>query len=76
MLAQSTSEMLMLRFAVTVRSLTINIGTALRAESSLIGVNGNITFLRNIGINGGALHLVLYSYLIMNRNSSLKIQQD
>ena len=48
-----------------------NIRTAIRAESSVIGVNGNITFLRNIGINGGALHLVLYSYLIMNRNSSV-----
>ena len=48
-----------------------NIGTAIRAESSVIGVNGDITFLRNIGINGGALHLVLYSYLIMNRNSSV-----
>ena len=48
-----------------------NAGTALRAESSLVGVNGNITFLRNIGINGGAMHLVEYAYLIMNRNSSL-----
>ena len=48
-----------------------NVGTAIRAESSVIGINGNITFLRNIGINGGALHLVLYSYLIMNRNSSI-----
>lgn len=48
-----------------------NAGTALRAESSLIGVNGNITFLRNTGINGGALHLVEYAYLIMNRNSSM-----
>ena len=48
-----------------------NTGTALRAESSLVGVNGNITFLRNIGINGGALHLVSYAYLIMNRNSSV-----
>ena len=48
-----------------------NTGTGIRAESSLIGVNGNITFQRNIGINGGALHLVSYSYLIMNRNSSI-----
>ena len=48
-----------------------NAGTALRAESSLVGVDGNITFLRNIGINGGALHLVSYAYLIMNRNSSI-----
>ena len=47
------------------------IGTGLRAESSVIGMNGNITFLRYTGINGGALHLVLYSYLIMNRNSSV-----
>ena len=52
-------------------SFTNNIGSALRAESSVIGMNGNITFLRNIGINGGALHLVVYSYLIMNRNSSV-----
>ena len=48
-----------------------NTGTALRAQSSLVGVDGNITFLRNIGINGGALHLVSYAYLIMNRNSSI-----
>ena len=48
-----------------------NAGTGLHAESSLVGVNGNVTFLRNIGINGGALHLVTYSYLIMNRNSSI-----
>ena len=48
-----------------------NTGTALRAESSVIGINGNITFLRNTGINGGALHLVIYSYIVMNRNSSI-----
>ena len=48
-----------------------NTGTALRAQSSLVGVDGNITFLRNIGINGGALHLVSYAYLIMNRYSSV-----
>ena len=48
-----------------------NAGTALRAESSLVGVSGNITFIRNTGINGGALHLVSYAYLIMNRNSSV-----
>ena len=48
-----------------------NIGTGLRAESSLVGVNGNITFLRNTGILGGALYLVTYAYLIMNRNSSI-----
>ncbi len=48
-----------------------NTGTGIRAESSLVGVNGNITFLRNTGILGGALYLVTYAYLIMNRNSSL-----
>ena len=48
-----------------------NTGTGLRAESSLVGVNGNITFLRNTGILGGALYLVTYAYLIMNRNSSI-----
>ena len=48
-----------------------NIGTGLRAESSVVGINGNITFLRNTGIFGGALYLVTYSYLIMNRNSSV-----
>ena len=48
-----------------------NIGTGMKAESSVIGVNGNVTFLRNTGINGGALSLVTYSYLIMNRNSSI-----
>ena len=48
-----------------------NIGTGLKAESSVVGINGNVTFLRNTGINGGALSLVTYSYLIMNRNSSV-----
>ena len=48
-----------------------NIGTGLRAESSLVGIDGNITFLRNTGLFGGALYLVTYSYLIMNRNSSI-----
>ena len=48
-----------------------NVGTALRAESSVIGVKGNVTFLRNIGIYGGALYLVEFSYLIMSRNSSI-----
>ena len=48
-----------------------NTGTGLRAESSLVGVNGNITFLRNTGILGGGLYLVTYAYLIMNRNSSI-----
>ena len=48
-----------------------NIGTGLQAESSVVGINGNVTFLRNIGTNGGAMSLVLYSYLILNRNSSM-----
>ena len=48
-----------------------NIGSGVRAESSIIGVSGSITFLRNNGINGGGLYLVLYSYLIMNKNSSI-----
>ena len=48
-----------------------NVGTGLRAESSLVGINGNITFLRNTGVFGGALYLVTYAYLIMNRNSSI-----
>ena len=48
-----------------------NTGTALRAESSLVGINGNVTFLRNSGVFGGALYLVTYAYLIMNRNSSI-----
>ena len=48
-----------------------NGGTALRAEASLVGISGNVTFLRNTGVNGGALYLVEYSYLIMNRNSSI-----
>lgn len=38
-----------------------NTGTGLRAESSLIGVNGNITFLRNVGILGGGLYLVTHA---------------
>jgi transcription initiation factor TFIID subunit 2/histone acetyltransferase MYST3 len=48
-----------------------NLGTGIRAESSVIGVNGSVIFLRNIGIYGGALYLVEYSYLIMNSNSSI-----
>ena len=48
-----------------------NVGTGIKAETSVIGVNGNVTFLRNTGINGGALALITYSYLIMNRNSSI-----
>ena len=48
-----------------------NTGTGLRAESSLVGVHGNVTFLRNTGVFGGALYLVTYSYLILNRNSSI-----
>lgn len=36
-----------------------NIGTGLRAESSQVGVNGNITFLRNTGILGGALDILV-----------------
>ena len=53
-----------------------NIGTGLKAESSVIGINGNITFLRNTGVNGGALSLVTYSYLIMNKNSSIFFTQN
>ena len=53
-----------------------NIGTGLQAESSLIGIDGNVTFLRNVGTNGGGLSLVLYSYLIMNRNASLYFLQN
>ena len=48
-----------------------NIGTGIKARSSVIGVSGNVTFLRNTGINGGALSLVTHSYLIMNRNASI-----
>ena len=48
-----------------------NNGTALRAEMSYVGIDGNITFNGNIGVYGGALHLVSYTYLIVLPNSSL-----
>ena len=53
-----------------------NTGTGIKAESSVIGVSGNVMFLRNTGVNGGALALVTYSYLIMNRNSSVSFVEN
>ncbi len=48
-----------------------NFGTALRAESSLVGIVGNVTFNSNIGIRGGAMFLTTYTYLIVLSNASL-----
>ena len=73
-ISQSASTLNIMNVNLTLQgncSFVDNVGTALYAESSLVGVSGNITFLRNTGINGGALTLVAYAYLIMNRNSSI-----
>ena len=48
-----------------------NFGTALRAESSQVGIVGNVTFDSNIGIRGGAMLLITYTYLIVLPNASL-----
>ncbi len=48
-----------------------NFGTALRAESSQVGIVANVTFDSNIGIRGGAMLLITYTYLIVLPNASL-----
>ena len=48
-----------------------NLGTGLKAESSYVGIDGNVTFSENVGIRGGAMFLATYTWLIVLPNASL-----
>ena len=50
-----------------------NMGTGLKAEKSFIGIFGNLTFLGNVGVSGGALHLLSQSYIILLPHSHLRL---
>ncbi len=52
-------------------SIDTNSGTGLRAESSHVGIDGNVTFSENIGVRGGGMFLITYTYLIVLPNASL-----
>jgi len=57
-------------------TLSFNSGTALHAEQSVIGIVGNGTFERNVGIYGGAMRLISYSYLIMTSDAKLYLREN
>ena len=48
-----------------------NAGTTIRAEETLIGIAGNVTFQGNVGVSGGAFYLLSHTFLVMGQNSSL-----
>ena len=53
-----------------------NIGTALQATESLIGINGDIQFINNTGLYGGAMNLNQLSFLVVLPNSSLEFRHN
>ncbi len=57
---------------------TDNLGTGLQASGSLVGISANaiVYFERNSGVFGGAMTMLFYSYLILERNSSLYLREN
>ena len=53
-----------------------NIGTALLAEQSVVGIAGNVTFEKNTGTYGGAMRLIRNSYLIVTSGSRLYLREN
>ena len=51
--------------------ISFNKATGLQSYSAVIGVVGNVTFESNVGVFGGALSLVTFSYLILIRDSEV-----
>lgn len=49
-----------------------NIGTAMQGTESLIGVDGEVKFINNTGLYGGAMKLNQFSYVVILPNSSLE----
>ena len=50
---------------------SLNSGTAVYAEQSVVGIAGNVTFDRNTGVYGGAMRLIRSSYLIVTSGARL-----
>ena len=50
-----------------------NLGSGLKAERSLIGVFGDLTLRENVGVSGGALHLLSQSFIILLPHSRLRM---
>ena len=57
-------------------TISSNIGTAIHAEQSVIGIAGSVTFENNIGVYGGAIRLISYSYLIMTGGARLYLREN
>ena len=49
-----------------------NIGTALQGSESIIGIDGDVRFINNVGLYGGGMNLNQFSFLIVLPNSSLE----
>ena len=49
-----------------------NIGTALQGSKSIIGIDGDVRFINNVGLYGGGMNLNQFSFLIVLPNSSLE----
>ncbi len=48
-----------------------NSGTGLSAASSYVGIDGIVTFSKNVGVRGGAMFLTTFTWLIVLPNASL-----
>ena len=57
-------------------TISYNVGTALHAEQSVVGIAGTTTFEKNTGIYGGAMRLIRNSYLIMTRGARLYLREN
>ncbi len=57
-------------------SFTANNGTAISAKSTNIIFSGNILFLGNAGINGGALRLCDSSFLFINKDTTVTFESN
>ena len=53
-----------------------NLITGLFAYGGVIGIHGNISFVNNTGIFGGAINLQTFSFLVVTNNSTLRMTNN
>ena len=53
-----------------------NLVTALVGSSALLGLNGNVTFIKNTGVFGGAIYISSMSHIVLSLNSSTRFIQN
>ena len=53
-----------------------NLVSAIECSAALLGLNGNVTFIKNTGVFGGAIYLTTNSHIVLSPNSSTHFIQN